>query len=106
MWKREPDRPQLQQARGARIDHTAGNVDVSDRIAVKQQVIVPQVIKESGNGNDRGDLPDQKHFAAGRLRLQLFHSRWVSSRKTWKRASISPRVSVLQALGAELLDRE
>src|SRR5438270_11178163 len=93
MRKWKPNSPKLQQAWSARIDYPASNIDVGDRISVKQQVIVAQIIKKSSDGNDRGNLPNQKDFTAGRIRLRVFHSRWVSSRKTRKRASISPRVS-------------
>src|SRR4029077_2234916 len=98
MRQRQPHRPQLQQTRGARIEDTASDVDVRDGVAVKKDVTVSKINEE---GNDRGERRQRRDPGDFRfppkvrrvLHVRGLHSRWVSSRKTWKRASISSRVN-------------
>src|ERR1700730_7726059 len=89
----QPDGAQLQKARGARVEHAAGDVDVRHRVAIEQNLTTPEIEQEGKNRN-AGDEPGQQGgFAVPAPDQRSAHSRWVSSRKIRKRASISSRVS-------------
>ena len=49
MRQRQPDRPQLQQARSAGIEYAARDVDVRDRVAIEQYVATPEIEQEGKN---------------------------------------------------------
>src|SRR6266498_3811826 len=89
MRERQPHGSQLQRPRSSGVEYPPRNIHVRYGIAVKQKIVVPQAIQESRYGDGGGDLRNQKDI----VRIGwTFHSRWVNSRKTSKRASISPRV--------------
>ena len=105
MRQREPYRPQLQQPGSFRIENPAGDVNVSDSVAVEQN-LVPLVIEQESENRNAGGKPCKqpnfgipgridwrgfcflRHEPGGVLRLKptatcvVDYSRWVNSRKT------------------------
>src|SRR5580698_3670621 len=102
MRQRQPHRAELQQAGSAGVEDPPGGVDVRYGIAVQKQSTVLEIIGERNERDARGQLGHKRSLTIpimsglGFRRLGAgspAHSRWVNSRKTWKRASISSRVS-------------
>jgi len=81
MRQRQPDCPQLQQARCPGIEYAARDVDMRNRIAIKQYVATPEIEQEGKNRNTRGKPRQQGCFAIPAPDRPRPHSRWVSSRK-------------------------
>src|SRR5579862_7904396 len=93
MRQRQPDRAQLQQAGSERVEKAARDVDVRHRVAIEQDFAAAKV-KEEGENRDAGCKPRQlPGLAVPAPDGCGAHSRCVSSRKIWKRASISSRES-------------
>jgi hypothetical protein len=55
----------LEQARSQRIEHTPRNVDVSDCVAIEENVAVLEVIKKGKQGNENGEASDAGRVAVG-----------------------------------------
>src|SRR5581483_857518 len=91
-WK--PNSAELQQPGGARIKNPPGDVEMSDSISVEENLAAAEEVKKGNQRNEACDYREDRGLAVPASSRTLSHSRWVNSRKTWKRASISSRVRV------------
>src|ERR1700690_4276628 len=88
MRKRQPYRPDLIVAGFSRIDDAARDIQMRLRIAVIQSP-TRMIYVDCGQGADRG----QQHEDQREFEPRVFQNS-VKSRNSWKRASMSWRVSV------------
>src|ERR1700676_678664 len=103
MRQRQPHGAELQQAGSAGVEYAASDINVGDGINVKKQAAVLEIVGERNERDTSSELGNERGFTIPAMHGLDFHpldavssqahSRWVSSRKTWKRASISSRVS-------------
>src|ERR1700722_14447569 len=94
MRKRQPYRPDLIVAGFSRIDDAARDIQMRLRIAVIQSP-TRMIYVGCGQGADRGQQhDDQREFEPGVVQNPDVLQNSVKSRNSWKRASMSLRVSV------------
>src|SRR5579884_3670326 len=92
MRQRKPNCPQLQEAGSSRIEYAARNVDMGHCIAEQKNVAAMHADQQGEDRKASRKDHDDECLAIPAPLGYIGHSRWVSSRNTWKRASISALV--------------
>ncbi len=66
MRQRQPDRSQLQQAGSLGIEHAPRDIDVRDRVAIKQKIALLKVVEEGKQADKNRDSGYAGRTAVGR----------------------------------------